>query len=174
MSQELVCIIALIFQYLRTRQAATAEKITGSGGKTRYSITRATLRRALMSRDVKLVHHSKLPLPEIDIILHLLPVQVDLYSVTFAFVACAIRRIDLKDFYDKNECTSVVNRCAHQVLSEINHIDRFCRLVRNLNAYCSANDILGWREKSISASIQGNSENAVWSVDRSMFMTQVH
>jgi hypothetical protein len=104
--------MALVFQYLRTRQAATAEKITGSGGKTRYSITRTTLRRALMSSDVKLVHHSKLPLSEVDIILHLLPVQVDLYSVTFAFVSCAIRRVRLKDFYDQVECSSVVSRCV--------------------------------------------------------------
>ena len=103
-------VMTIVFQYLRTHQAATAEKITGSGGKTRYCITRATLRRVLMSRDLKLVHPSRQSLPEIDIILHLLPLQVDLYSVTFAFVACAIKRFDLKDFCDVTECSKVIQR----------------------------------------------------------------
>ena len=102
--------MALMFHYLRSRQAASAEKIAGSGGRTRYSITRTMLRRVLMNKDLNLVHSSRLPVPEVDIILHLLPVQVDLYSVTFAFVACAVRRAHLRDFYNSEECTSVVRR----------------------------------------------------------------
>lgn len=168
-----------MFHYLRSRQAATAEKITGSGGRTRYSITRTMLRRVLMNKDLNLVHSSRLPVPEVDIILHLLPVQVDLYSVTFAFVACAVRRVHLRDFYNSEECTSVVRRyeltILRQLWLQITMI--YFRLLQNLNKYCSQRDILRRSKKSMMSTSMAvppvDSSKTSWSVDQSMFLAEV-